>query len=81
MAERMFIAVQDIPWGGVLAYTRGQTIPESIVNEHGWQDYVSGAGTKAAAEVQADVSGRDVSDFQTGSAKSSVAPADAEKKG
>lgn len=65
MAERQFVVVQDIPFGGVLAYTRGQTITEQAVNDNGWQDYVAAVGTKAAAEVQADITGRDATEFQT----------------
>ncbi len=65
MAERTFVVHTDIPFGGVLAYTRGQTITEQAVTDNGWQDYVAAAGTKAAAEVQAELTGRDVSEFQT----------------
>jgi hypothetical protein len=72
VAERHFVVVEDIPFGGVLAYTRGQTITEQAVSDHSWQDYVAAQGTKAAAEVQAEVSGRDVAEFTTTrSAKSS----------
>ncbi len=83
MAERHFIAVEDIPLGGVLAYTRGQTITEQAVNDNGWHDSVAAAGTKAAAEVQAEITGRDVAEFQTTtrSAKSSSDGASTEQKG
>lgn len=81
MAERQFVVVQDIPHGGVLAYTRGQTIAEQAVEDNGWHDHVAAAGTKAAAEVQAEITGRDVSEFQTTASKGSAAPAAAEKKG
>ena len=60
-----YIAKSDIPWGGVLAYSRGQTVTAEAVEANGWQDYVAAAGTKAAAEVQADITGRDPAEFQT----------------
>lgn len=65
MAERHFVVVEDIPFGGVLAYTRGQTITEQAVNDNSWQDYVVAAGTKSAAEVQAEITGRDPAEFTT----------------
>ncbi len=80
MAERQFVVVQDIAHGGVLAYTRGQTITEQAVKDNGWDDHVAAAGTKAAAEVQAEITGRDVSEFQTTSGGGRTA-AGAEQKG
>ncbi len=72
MAERHFIAVEDIPLGGVLAYTRGQTVTAEAVEANGWHDSVAAVGTKAAAEVQAAITGRDPAEFTTTtSAKSS----------
>lgn len=65
MAERHFLVVKDIAPSGVLAYTEGQTITEQAVNDNGWQDHVAALGTKAAAEVQAKITGRPVEDFQT----------------
>lgn len=66
MAERRFVVVNDIPHGGVLAHTRGQIITdEEAIERNGWQDYVAPAGSKAAAEVQAAITGRPVADFQT----------------
>ena len=65
MAERHFVVVEDIPFGGVLAYTRGQTITAEAVEANGWQEYVVAAGTKSAAEVQAAITGRDPADFTT----------------
>jgi hypothetical protein len=73
VAERHFVVTDDISVGGVLAYTRGQTITEQAVNDNSWQDYVAAAGTKAAAEVQAEITGRDVSEFQTTSTSSRAA--------
>lgn len=73
VAERQFVVTEDIPHGGVLAYTRGQTITEQAVNDNGWQDHVAAVGTKAAAEVQAAITGRDVSEFQTTGSRAAVA--------
>lgn len=70
MAERHFVVLEDIPLGGVLAYTRGQTITEQAVADNGWQDSVAALGTKAAAEVQAELTGRDAAEFTTSRAKS-----------
>jgi hypothetical protein len=42
----------DIPWGGVLAYTRGQTLDSDLVEQHGWQDYVVGENTKEGREIK-----------------------------
>lgn len=81
MAERQFVVVEDIPVGGVLAYTRGQTITEQVVNDNGWQDHVAAAGTKAAAEVQAAITGRDVSEFQTTSSRSTGSATSTAEKG
>lgn len=87
MAERHFVALEDIRVGEVLAYSRGQTVTEQAVTENEWQDSVAAIGTKAAAEVQAEISGRDVSDFQTksggtsASRSTSAASADTEQKG
>lgn len=62
-----FIAKSDIPWGGVLAYTRGQRVEADAVKANGWEDLVVGDGTKEAREIKADVTGRPISDFETGS--------------
>jgi xanthine dehydrogenase iron-sulfur cluster and FAD-binding subunit A len=72
VAERTFVAHTDIPFGGVLAYSRGQTVTEQAVTDNDWQDYVHATGTKAAAEVQAEITGRDVSEFQTTSTRSAA---------
>ena len=65
MAERHLVVVKDIPHGGVLAYTRGQSITEQAVTDNGWHDFVAAPGTRAAAEVHAAITGRDVADFTT----------------
>lgn len=80
MAERHFVVVEDIPFGGVLAYTRGQTVTAEAVEANGWQEYVVAAGTKSAAEVHADITGRDPAEFTT-TATSRRVPADTTKEG
>lgn len=62
-----FVARDNIPWGGVLAYTRGQTVEADVVKEHGWEDLVAGENTKEGREIKAEVSGRPVADFETSS--------------
>lgn len=70
MSGRSVVKI-DIPWGGVLAYTRGQMIDNEVVEANGWQDYVAGEGTKEGREVRADVSGLDVSAFETSKSSTS----------
>lgn len=60
-----FIAKDNIPWSGVLAFSRGQRVEADAVKEHGWEDLVVGEDTKEAREIKADVSGRPISDFET----------------
>lgn len=63
-----YIAKSDIPWGGVLAFSRGMTIraedAESL-KANGLEDFLVGENTKEGREIKADVSGRPVSDFET----------------
>jgi hypothetical protein len=80
VAERHFVALEDIPLGGVLAYSRGQTLTEQAVTDNGWQDYVAAAGTKAAAEVQAEITGRDAAEFQTTASRGSAGTATSTKQ-
>jgi hypothetical protein len=61
-----FLARQDIPWGGVNAYTRGQTVTDTeAIERNGWQDLVVPSDSKEAAEIKAELTGRPVSDFLT----------------
>lgn len=53
-----FIAKDNIPIGGVLAYTRGQVVTAEAVKANGWQDLVVGAGTKEARAIHADITGQ-----------------------
>lgn len=68
------IVKQDIPWGGVKAYTRGQYIEDEAVEAHGLHDYVVGENTKEGREIKAAVSGRPVSDFETTTTRSAKSP-------
>lgn len=56
-----YVATSDIPHGdpgrGVYAFRKGQTVPAHLVEEHGWQDYVSGANTATGRQAVADVTG------------------------
>ncbi|HEX2550889.1 MAG TPA: hypothetical protein VHK64_04785 [Nocardioidaceae bacterium] len=66
MADRRFVVKENIPVAGVWAYTRGQVITDAdAIERNGWQDYVVGEDTKEAREIKADITGRDVSDFDT----------------
>lgn len=53
-----YVAKQDIPWGGVNAYTRGQRVEADAVKANGWEDYVVGEGTKEARAIHADITGQ-----------------------
>lgn len=69
-----FIARTDIPWGGVLAYTKGQTITDTeAIERNDWKDLVVGENTREAREIKAEITGRPVSDFEPGN--STAAPA------
>lgn len=60
-----FIAKQDIPWGGVNAYTRGQRVEADAVKANSWEDLVVGEDTREGREIRAEVSGRDIADFES----------------
>lgn len=76
MADRRFVVKDNIPVGGVWAYTRGQVITDAdAIDRNGWQDYVVGDGTKEAAAIKAEITGRPVSDFDTKPATSGTRPA------
>ena len=63
-----FVAKTDIPWGEALAYPRGQSVTADAVKANGWDAYVVADGTKEAAEIKAEITGRPVGDFTTTSA-------------
>jgi hypothetical protein len=52
-----FVARENIPAGGVLAYTRGQYVEADAVKANGWEDLVVGDGTKEARAIHADILG------------------------
>lgn len=58
-----YVAKQDIPWGGVLAYTRGQRIEPDAVKANGWQDLVVVDDSPEAAAIKAEITGRPAEDF------------------
>ncbi|MFF3867353.1 hypothetical protein [Micromonospora sp. NPDC001898] len=64
------IATSDIPFGdpgrGVYAFRKGQTVPADLVEERGWQDYVSGASTKTGQQAQAEATGMQPAATTTG---------------
>lgn len=70
-----YIAKSDIPWGGVLAFTRGQIVPAEAVETHGLQDYVVGENTKEGRQLKADVSGQPLSTFEASSGTTSTSRA------
>ena len=45
-----WVAVQDIPWGNVLAFVAGDPVPKSTVEKYGWDELglVAKADTKDA---------------------------------
>jgi hypothetical protein len=51
------IAKSDIPFGGVLAYTRGQYVEADAVKANGWEDLVVGENTKEARQIHAEITG------------------------
>lgn len=57
-----YVAKQDIPWGGVLAYSRGQRVEADAVKANDWQDLVVGEDSKEAAAIHAEITGRPVGD-------------------
>lgn len=52
-----FVAKENIPFGGVLAYTRGQYVEADAVKANGWEDLVVGENTKEARSIHADITG------------------------
>lgn len=78
-----YVAKSDIPFGGVLAYTRGQRVEADAVKANGWEDLVVSDGSKEAREIKAEITGRDPADFETtkpASSGSRAAKADTEKQ-
>jgi hypothetical protein len=57
MSEEYLTVIEDIPFGNVFAYRKGDRITKAAVEENKWQDYVSGPTTKAAKTAVADATG------------------------
>jgi hypothetical protein len=59
VSEKFLTVTQDIPFGTVFAYRKGDKIAESAVEANGWQDYVAAPSTKAAKEAASAASGEE----------------------
>jgi hypothetical protein len=80
-----YIAKENIPVGGVLAYTRGQRVEADAVKANGWEDLVVAEGTKDARQIHQEL-GHPVDDAEPKStsseaSKSSRASAKNEQEG
>jgi hypothetical protein len=73
-----FVAKENIPAGGVLAYTRGQYVEADAVKANGWEDLVVADGTKEARRIHAEILGEP---FEDDTATSRTAAAKTEQKG
>lgn len=61
-----YIARDNIPFGGVLAYTKGQRVEADALEAHPeWRDLVVGEGAKEARQIMADVTGETLADSDT----------------
>jgi Tfp pilus assembly major pilin PilA len=78
-----FIAKDNIPVGGVLAYTRGQRVSADAVKANGWEDLVVGENTKEAKAIHADITGQPVDepDTKTSAPATRAAATSSEQKG
>lgn len=74
------IVKENIPAGGVWAYTRGQTIESDAVKANGWEDFVVGEGTKEARQIIAEITGDPIVEDDTATV-SRPAAAKTEQKG
>jgi hypothetical protein len=57
-----YVAKENIPAGGVLAYTRGQYVEADAVKANGWEDLVVVDGTKEARRIHAEILGEPLED-------------------
>lgn len=59
-----WVAKEHIPAGdpgrGVWAFTRGQRVPDQMVKDNNWSDYVVAANTREGRQVVAEVTGEPV---------------------
>jgi hypothetical protein len=75
------IAKENIPVGGVLAYTRGQKVDAEAVKANGWEDHVVGENTKEAKQIIADITGQPVEDPEPKTTGRSAAPSTSTREG
>lgn len=57
MSDEFLTVIEDIPFGAVHAYRKGDRITKEAVEQNGWQDFVSGPSTKAAKTAVAEATG------------------------
>lgn len=57
MSDENLVVTEDIPFGAVFAYRKGDRITKDAVEQNGWQDYVAGSSTKAAKTAVASAAG------------------------
>lgn len=75
-----YIARENIPFGGVLAYTKGQRVEPDAVKANGWEDFVVGDGTKEARQILAEITGEPLADSDADRTTSRRAAATSESK-
>lgn len=75
-----YIARENIPFGGVLAYTKGQRVEADAVKANGWEDLVVGDGTKEARQILAEITGEPLADGDTDRTTNRRAAATTESK-
>lgn len=73
-----YVARENIPAGGVWAYTRGQAVEADAVKANGWEEYVVGENTKEARRIHAEILGEP---FDEDAPAAAGAKASTEKKG
>lgn len=54
MSEEYMTVVEDIPFGSVFAYRKGDRVTKDAVEANGWQDYVSTPASKTAKAAVAE---------------------------
>lgn len=57
MSDEYLQVTEDIPFGAVFAYRKGDRITKEAVEENGWQDYVAAPSSKAAKTAVAEATG------------------------
>ena len=54
MSDEYLTVTEDIPWGSVFAYRKGDRITKEAVEANDWQDYVSTPSSKTAKAAVAE---------------------------